>query len=408
MTRTFGWLIILFGVMSPLRAQDVDIVVWSDLAIDGDATAIPNPLIVVRGNKIFSIHSSTNAPSGAHVVDLRGYSVIPGLIDAHTHVTLSFEDAPRSSKEALYGARAARSLLMSGFTTIRNLYGDDEAVLALRDAIDDGLVPGPRVLVSGIGMDDDHLAGAEGDRVANGAVPATEQEIRQWVQRKAAAGVDWIKIFATRSSRSGGTAVYSQEQLDWAMDEARKHQKPVSAHAHAPDGAQRAIVAGARTIEHGALLDDETLDLMVEHGTYYTPNLYLSEYYLEHADQFGYTDEQLGYTRDFLPIRTGVFTKAVQKGVGIVFSSDANAGWNWSGNVAIEFERRQKAGQSASDAVISATGRAARALYLSDRGHLQAGKLADIIAVEGNPLDDITALQRVVFVMKDGKIYKRP
>ena len=155
MTRTFGWLIILFGVMSPLRAQDVDIVVWSDLAIDGDATTIPNPLIVVRGNKIFSIRSSTNAPSGAHVVDLRGYSVIPGLIDAHTHVTLSFEDAPRSSKEALYGARAARSLLMSGFTTIRNLYGDDEAVLVLRDAIDDGLVPGPRVLVSGIGMDDD-------------------------------------------------------------------------------------------------------------------------------------------------------------------------------------------------------------------------------------------------------------
>jgi imidazolonepropionase-like amidohydrolase len=397
-------------LVSSVGAQDLDIVVWSDLAIDGHGTPIDNPVIVVRGNEIFSVRSSTTAPTGAQVVDLRGYTVLPGLIDAHVHIAASFERTARDPKSALHAARTARNLLLSGFTTVRSLGAPDESVLALRSAIDDGLVPGPRLVASGRGMTDNEVAGAEGDRNTGSgdAAPANEQTIRAWVQVKAGTGVDWIKIFATRSSRAGGTAVYSQRQLDWATDEARKQHLPVSAHAHAPDGARRAILAGARTIEHGALLDDETLEMMLEHGTYYTPNLYLSEYYLEHGDEFGYTEEQLRYTAEFLPIRTRVFTTAVEKGVQIVFSTDANAGWIWSGTTAIEFERRHAAGQTTKDAIVSATSRAAEALYLDDRGNLEETKLADVIAVDGNPLNDVTALGRVVFVMKDGKIYKRP
>ncbi len=389
-------------------AQDADIALWANVAVDGHGNVIANPVIVIRGNTIQSVRSNAEPPTGAHVIDLRSYTILPGLIDVHVHIAASFERGARASKLALHAARTAESLLMSGFTTVRSLSAPDEAALAVRDAIEQGLVPGPRLLISGGGLTDATLAGAEGDRVARGIRPAHEQQIRAWIQAKKGSGVDWIKIFATRSSRQGGTAVYSQEQLDWAMDEARKELIPVATHAHAPDGARRAILAGTRSIEHGALLDDETLDLMVEHGTYYDPNLYLSEYYLEHGSEFGYTEEQLRYTAEFLPIRTGVFGKAVEKGVRIVFSTDANAGWIWSGNTAIEFVRRHAAGQSTQDAIISATTRAAESLYLSDRGNLDAGLLADIIAVDGNPLEDITALQRVVFVMKDGKIYKTP
>lgn len=392
----------------PAPAQGIDVIVWSGLAVDGAGDSIVDPVVVVRGEQIFSVRSQPAVPTGGEVVDLRGYTVLPGLIDAHVHIAASFERDAREEKYALHAARNARSLLMSGFTTVRSLGAPDEAALALRDLVAKGVVPGPRLLVSGSGLTDAELAGAEGDRVTRGMEPASEAAIREWVEDKAAAAVDWIKIFATRSSRAGGTAVYSQEQLDWAMDEARKQHRSVSAHAHAADGAQRAILAGARTIEHGALLDDATLDMMVERGTYYVPNLYLSEYYLEHGDEFGYTEEQLRYTANFLPIRTRVFERAVATGVKIVFGTDANAGWIWSGNTAIEFVRRHAAGQSERDAVVSATSRAAEALQLDDRGDLAEGLLADLIAVDGNPLEDVTALQRVVFVMKGGRIYKRP
>lgn len=422
MTRSQGmvWSLLICAVTAvaprvpAAPAQDVDLALVADLAINGHGDSIRNPIVVVRGNRIHEVRSSLRRPAGMRVVDLRGYVLLPGLMDGHVHITAHFTETlvagrERRSKTALHGARNARALLMSGFTTVRSLGSPDDAAVDLRDAIRAGLVPGPRLLVSGQGLLDDVAAGAEGDRVKNGERPADERTIRIFVRGKASADVDWLKIFATRSSRAGGTPVYSHQQLDWAMDEARKHRLPISVHAHAPEGARRAILAGAHTIEHGALLDDETLDLMVENGVYYAPNLYLGEYYLAHAEEFGFSQEALRYTAEFLPIRTKVFTRAVEKGVKIIFSTDANSGWIWSGNTAIEFARRTAAGQSPKDAIVSATTRAAEALFLADSvGDLAAGKLADIIAVQGNPLEDITALGRVGFVMKDGKIYRRP
>jgi imidazolonepropionase-like amidohydrolase len=206
----------------------------------------------------------------------------------------------------------------------------------------------------------------------------------------------------------GGTPLYSQEQLNWFMDEARRQSKPVSAHAHAAEGVRRAVLAGARTIEHGALMDEAAMDLMVEHGTYYSPNLFLGEYYIAHAEEMGYSGAAIEFTRDFLPPRTAVFTTAVEKGVKIVFGTDANRGWLWEGNTALEFQRRNVAGQSERDAIISATTLAAEVLMVDDRGDLQEGMLADVIAVRGNPLTDIKSLMNVVFVMKDGEIYRKP
>jgi imidazolonepropionase-like amidohydrolase len=385
-----------------------DVVLVADMAVDGQGNVLQNPVIVIRGNAIASVSSGGNIPSGSEVVDLTGYTIMPGLIDAHVHITANFEPGAARPKLALYGARNSESVLMHGFTTVRSLGGSDFAAVDLRDAIDEGLVPGPRLQVSSEWARDDILAGAEGPRVAAGERPASEREIRTWVRGKAAAGVDWVKVLATRSSRVGGTPLYSQEQLNWFMDEARRQSKPVSAHAHAAEGVRRAVLAGARTIEHGALMDEAAMDLMVEHGTYYSPNLFLGEYYIAHAEEMGYSGAAIEFTRDFLPPRTAVFTTAVEKGVKIVFGTDANRGWLWEGNTALEFQRRNVAGQSERDAIISATTLAAEVLMVDDRGDLQEGMLADVIAVRGNPLTDIKSLMNVVFVMKDGEIYRKP
>ena len=378
-------------------------------AYDGFGEAITPAVVHVVGERIVAVGADVDAPAGAAEIDLGDVTILPGLIDAHVHVTNSFADEPdRDIDTGVVGASTAEALLLSGFTTVRSLGSRNYEDVALRDAIRSGVLPGPRLVVSAQGLTDGLVAAAEGDRVAQGGAPATEDEIRAFVRERAEGGVDWLKIFASRSSRAGGTPTYSQEQLEWAIDEAGRAGLPTSAHAHAAEAARRAIEAGARTIEHGALLDDAVLDLMIERGTYLAPNLYLSEYYLEHGDRFGYTDEQLAWTARLLPPRTEVFTRAVEKGVAIVFSTDANSGWVWSGDTAIEFDRRVAAGQSTRDALVSATSRAAQALEIADVGDLVAGQRADVIALDGDPLQDVSSFRRAVFVMRDGVVYKRP
>jgi imidazolonepropionase-like amidohydrolase len=385
-----------------------DIAIRAGLVIDGRGIATPNGVVVVRGNRIAAVQR--DVPSNTRVIDLSRFTLLPGLIDTHVHITNHFGGrGERRSMTALHGARTARALLDSGFTTVRSLGSPDYADVDLRDAINEGLVPGPRLLASGPGISDEDAPGVEGDQVKKGAKPGDETTMRALVRERAKANVDWIKIFATRSSRAGGSPVYSQQQLAWAVDEAQKFNKPVSSHAHAAEGARRSVLSGARTIEHGATLDDDVVKLMIEKGTYFAPNLYLSEYYLEHGDKFGYTTEQLEWTAKLLPPRTAMFGKAARTPLKIIFSTDANSGWVWSGETALEFDRRVAAGQTTKDAIVSATSRAAEALMMSEQvGDLAAGKLADIVAVSGNPLDDVTALRRVVFVMKDGKIYRQP
>jgi imidazolonepropionase-like amidohydrolase len=396
---------LLLSMCTPAETDaPTDIVLRAVRAFDGRGEAISPAIVHIRGSDIVAVGAAVDAPRDAETIELGDVTLLPGLIDAHVHITNSFSNEPdRDADTGIQGAQTAEALLLSSFTTVRSLGSANFADVTLRDAIASGRVPGPRLLVSGQGMTDGNIAAAEGDRTMGGATAATEDEIRAFVRTRLDASVDWVKIFASRSSRAGGTPTYSQEQLEWAVDEAAGAAVPVSAHAHAAEAARRAIEAGARTIEHGALLD-----LMIESGTFYTPNLYLSEYYLENGDRFGYTEEQLGWTARLLPPRTDVFSQAVEKGVRIVFSTDANSGWVWSGDTAIEFDRRVAAGQSTKDALISATSRAAEAILMTDVGDLAEGKLADVIAVEGDPLRDINALRRTVVVMKDGLIYRRP
>ncbi|HKJ01961.1 MAG TPA: amidohydrolase family protein [Longimicrobiales bacterium] len=411
MTRRI--LLLLLGCLagaSPLTAQDL--IVRAARAYDGHGQPLTPAVVRVRGNHIVAVGAAAGAASGdVRVVDLGDATLLPGLVDAHVHITNHFDGrGERASATSLYGARAARALLLSGFTTVRTLGSPDFADVDLRDAIAGGLVPGPRLLVSGDGISDGPgTVAAEGTRAERGEAPATEAQLRAAVRERIAGGVDWVKIFASQSSRAGGTPTYSQEQLSWMVDEAARAGVPVAAHAHAAEAVRRAVLAGARTIEHGALLDEETLALMKDRGVYYSPNLYLSEYYLQHGADFGYTEDQLAWTARLLPPRTGIFGKAAAMGVKIIHGTDANSGWVWSGDTAVEFVRRVAAGQSPRGALVSATSLAAEALAMDGAiGDLRAGLLADVVAVAGDPLQDAEALRHVMFVMKDGTIYRSP
>ncbi|HSG07679.1 MAG TPA: amidohydrolase family protein [Longimicrobiales bacterium] len=407
--RLFAVLFACMAPLSPLTAQEV--ILRAARAYDGHGEPVTPAVVHVRDGRIVAVGSAVGPTADGRELDLGSATLLPGLVDAHVHITNHFDArGERASATSLYGARAARALLLSGFTTVRTLGSPDFADVDLRNAIAEGLVPGPRLLASGDGITDGPgTVAADGNRADRGEAPATEAELRSAVRARIEAGVDWVKIFASQSSRAGGTPTYSQEQLSWMVDEASRAGVPVAAHAHAAEAVRRAVMAGATTIEHGALLDEETVSLMKERGVYLSPNLYLSEYYLEHGDDFGYTQEQLAWTAKLLPPRTEIFGKAAAMGVKIIHGTDANSGWVWSGDTAMEFVRRVQAGQAPRDALVSATSLAAEALAMGGEvGDLRAGFLADVVAVDGDPLNDIGALRRVVFVMKDGTIHLSP
>ena len=367
------------------------------LAVDGQGNAIRDAVIVVRDGRIVSVQPNGRIPQGAREIDLTKFTVMPGLIDMHVHITAHFDESSRErpSIAAFWAADNARKYLESGFTTLRSLGASNLVDVDIRNAINSGLVPGPRLFVSGEPLDESVVKPAGG-----------EEPMRAHVRKQVAANVDVIKIFGSLSSRAGGGPTYTLEQLKAAVDEAHKAGKPVAVHAHAAEAVRRAILAGADTIEHGALMDDAVIDLLVQKDVVYVPNLYLAEYYLANGQKFHFNEEQLRYTRDFMKPRAEAFTSAVTKGARIVFGTDAAAGM--PGHTAPEFERRVALGMSTKQAIAHATSTPAKALGMGDKiGDLKPGMFADIIAVEGNPLQDIKALGHVTFVMKEGTIYKQ-
>ncbi len=226
---------LLLSMCTPAETDaPTDIVLRAVRASDGRGEAISPAIVHIRGSDIVAVGAAVDAPRAAETIELGDVTLLPGLIDAHVHITNSFSNEPdRDADTGIQGAQTAEALLLSGFTTVRSLGSANFADVTLRDAIASGRVPGPRLLVSGQGMTDGNIAAAEGDRTMGGATAATEDEIRAFVRTRLDAGVDWVKIFASRSSRAGGTPTYSQEQLEWAVDEAAGAAVPVSAHAHA-------------------------------------------------------------------------------------------------------------------------------------------------------------------------------
>jgi imidazolonepropionase-like amidohydrolase len=357
--------------------------------------------IVVQGTRISSIDSNARAVT----YDLKGLTVMPGWIDTHVHIDAHFDPngkshSPASAKDEtsqqtmLYAVENAYNVLMAGFTTVQSVGapGDRD----LRNAIARGTIPGPRLLTSLRPVDE---------------TTGNPEEIRAFVRQVVAEGADLIKVFATKSIREGGGPTLTQAQVDAACGEARRLGKRAIVHAQGPEGAKAAVLADCTSVEHGYRLTDDVLDLIAQHGTYYDPNFgLLLHNYIENKEKFlgigNFNEAGFDYMQKGIPIGIDTFKRALARKIRIVFGTDVGAGG--LGRNFEEFIYRIKdGGQSPMEAIISATSRAAESIRMQDKiGTLAPGMDADIIGVDGNPLDDITAFRRVVFVMKSGKVYK--
>lgn len=404
-TITIGSCLLLLIAANALRTsaqapqQPRQLVIAASTVLDGKGGVLRNTRIVVEGSKIVRID-----PNAAPVnYDLRGLTVLPGWIDAHVHITWSFGPDGKNvgtggtTPFANYAAAAnAWATLMAGFTTVQSVGSPND--LPLRDAIARGALPGPRILTSAEPL------------IGRGEQSHTPDDIRAFVRKQKEAGADVIKIFAASSVRRP-QMLFSQEQLNAACDEAKKLGLRTLVHAY-KDAVRAAVLAGCTQVEHGPLATGDDLKLMAQKGVWLDPQAGLvMENYLLNKDKFagtpGYPEEVFPLIKEIIPAYRDFFKQAVKiPGLKIVFGSDALAGSH--GRNAEEFIMRVRdAGTDAMAALVSANSLGAEALGMGNQiGSIAPGFAADIIALDGDPIKDITAVRRVVFVMKGGIVYK--
>jgi imidazolonepropionase-like amidohydrolase len=391
-------------------------------------TVVTNGVVIVEGDRIKAAGSGLAIPAGARVIDLGDATLLPGLIDAHTHMIMestdnwlqgTMEGLRRTVPEtAIRATEYARKTLMAGFTTVRDVGSSEYIDVGLRNAIQDGVVPGPRMLVAvhSLGARGGHCdesgfpygrfgkeSGVE-DGIASGA-----DQFRDSVRFQVKYGADVIKICATGGVLSLADEVdtpqLTQDEMNAIVEEAHRLRKTVAAHAHGAEGAKVAIRAGVDSIEHGSFLDDEALRMMKDRGTYLVPTLLAGEYVAGKAAVRHYPPEIEAKAKAAVAVRSDMFRKAVRMGVKIAFGTDSAVSPH--GMNAQEFALMVDLGMKPGAALRAATSSAADLLGLSKTiGTLAPGKTADIVAVPGDPLADIKAMEKVSFVMKGGEVVK--
>ena len=382
------------------RVAAAPVTIRAATLIDGKGAVMRDMTVVVDGGRIIAVEPSK--PNQPVTYDFGQMTLMPGMIDTHVHIGWHFNKDGRAdttgesqAEQALAHEANAWVTLMAGFTTVQSISSDYD--VPLRDAIARGQLPGPRIVTSVTRLVDNQL---------------TPEQIRQWVRDSVAQGAEVIKIFASKSIREAGVPTLSQEQLDAACGEANALGKRTWIHAHSAEATTRAILAGCKAISHGSQLTDLEFALMARNGVIFEPNIGLvSQNYLENKGKYlgigTYTEEGFKYTEDGIALKLDMFKRAIRhKDLKIVMGTDAVAGAHGQNAREIVY-RVQKGGQPPMDAMVGALSLAAEAIGLGDSiGAIAPGMQADMIAVEGNPVQDITALQRVRFVMRNGVVYK--
>jgi imidazolonepropionase-like amidohydrolase len=436
MKTTIGILLILWGAPAAARAQTPApqavppvTVLRAARMFDGRSDAlVPNAVVVVEGGKIVAVGSGLPVPPGATVIDFGDATLLPGFIDSHTHLTGEsgesyiqdfFEGLRRpSTEQVFYGARNAKKTLEAGFTTVRDVGSEKDLDVGLRNAINDGLTPGPRMLVARYAL------GATGGHCDNtgfppntfGPEPGMEKGIvhgadegRQAVRLDVKYGADVIKMCASGGVLSLGDDVaapqLTDEELAAIVDEAHRLKRKTAAHSHGDLAARSAVRAGIDSIEHGSFLTDETLALMKSRGTFLVPTCMAGQWTGGKLERF--PPSIAAKAKSAFAAHDEMFRRAVKSGVKIAFGTDS--GVSPHGLNALEFGFMVELGMSPAAALRTAGPNAAELLGLSDRiGTLEKGKDADIVAVPGDPLKDIHATEKTLFVMKGGQVFKGP
>lgn len=412
LVRRHAAAIIVVAALSIVDAAAQTKVIRFGRVWDG-ARMIDDAAVVVEGNRIVSVGAAGSAtPAGAEVVDLRRYTGIPGLIDLHTHITYFWDRAPgtrplgqsrrRPGVTVFLAQENAKRTLETGVTTARDLGAAGESDFAMRDLIETGAMIGPRLIVAGQGI--------SAPRPVPGAAAqertADPDAMRRTTEERIKTGSDWIKVYASRGSFDSvdTTQTLTFAEMKAVVDTAHARNKKVAIHSYGASGVKDAVRAGADSVEHGIDLDDETIAEMVRRGTVWVPTIDHNRYYVDARDEFGFRPEAIAPLQDYIQRNLAATRRAHAAGVRIGMGSDAV--FSMFGQNTRELGWFVKAGMTPAQALATATTIPADLLGLGDRlGRLAPGYLADIVAVEGNPVDTIDALfTGVRWVMKDGQV----
>jgi imidazolonepropionase-like amidohydrolase len=423
-------IIVISALLAPFQAAAANppagpTVLRCGRLIDGKrATPVENAVVIVEAERIKEVAPGLTVPAGARVVDLTRSTCLPGLIDNHTHVLLQgditaadYDDQLLKESipyRAIRATAAVRTALMNGFTALRDLEteGAMYADVDVKTAINRGVIPGPRMFVSTRALAPTgtypllgyswELKVPEGVQIADGA-----DNLRRAVREQVKYGADWIKYYSDRRYFMKDGALHSwvnftDEEAKALVDEAHRLGRKVAAHAIGRDGIESALKAGVDTIEHGHGLDDELMDVMARRGVYWCPTIFVGAYVAEGRAAAG-----APIWKTMVDVERQAFGRALRKGVKISYGTDAG-GYAWTENQAKEFAYMVRYGMTPMQAILSATSVASALLgQEANLGSVEAGRYADVVAVKGDPLSDITELERVSFVMKGGVVYKQ-